>query len=267
MKTISAVAVAVVIGLAIPVAVRAASQDSKIEQAAKTSYVFKTYLKADHVRVLSHDGMVTLTGTVSSDSHRFLAENTVRALPGVKGVDDRIEVQGEQAKGSASQPSDDWITAKVKTSLLIHPSVSGLKTEVATKDGIVTLRGTANSESQKELTTQYAQDIRGVRRVDNELEVLQPTGSFGETPMHTSHRATTEQAGNAIDDASVTAQIKLALLLHHSTSALRTEVTTDHGVVSLHGTVKDQAEKDLVTKLSRDISGVSRVNNEMTIGG
>lgn len=43
----------------------ATKTDDYIESAAKQSYVFKTYLKSDDVKIESKDGAVTLTGTVS----------------------------------------------------------------------------------------------------------------------------------------------------------------------------------------------------------
>ena len=60
---------------------------------------------------------------------------------------------------------------KVKATLLFHRSVSASKTEVDVKDGIVTLRGKAASEAQKELTTEYAKDVEGVKDVKNEMTV------------------------------------------------------------------------------------------------
>ena len=60
---------------------------------------------------------------------------------------------------------------KVKTTLLFHRSVSGFKTEVNVKDGIVTLQGEATSQAQKDLTTEYAKDVDGVKDVKNEMTV------------------------------------------------------------------------------------------------
>jgi osmotically-inducible protein OsmY len=74
-----------------------------------------------------------------------------------------------------------------------------------------------------------------------------------------------ETIGELIDDASITAQVKLALAFHRSTSALRTKTETTDGVVTLSGEAANQAEKDLVSKLTRDINGVKSVNNNMTI--
>jgi hyperosmotically inducible periplasmic protein len=47
----------------------------------------------------------------------------------------------------------------VKTALLFHRSVSATGTEVFAKDGIITLRGKADSEAQKSLTSEYAKDV------------------------------------------------------------------------------------------------------------
>ena len=57
----------------------------------------------------------------------------------------------------------------------------------------------------------------------------------------------------------------MTLLYHRSTSALNTKVETKHGVVTLHGKAKNEAEKDLVTKLVTDIKGVKSVKNKMTV--
>jgi hypothetical protein len=45
----------------------------------------------------------------------------------------------------------------------------------------------------------------------------------------------------------------------------RTKTETRDGVVTLSGGAANQAEKDLVSKLTRDINGVKSVNNNMTV--
>jgi hyperosmotically inducible periplasmic protein len=76
----------------------------------------------------------------------------------------------------------------------------------------------------------------------------------------------TQTVGGKIDDASITALVKLTLLYHRSTSALNTSVTTKRGVVTLSGKAKNAAEKDLAAKFANDVNGVKGVNNQMTIG-
>jgi len=247
-KNVIFLMVAAVALLAFSMPLHASKMDSRIESSAKQSFVFKTYLQADDIKIQSVDGAVTLTGTVSEESHKSLAQDTVTGLPGVKSVDNKLEVKGERP----IENSDAWIMMKVKTALLFHRSVSGSKTEVNVKDGIVTLQGEATSQAQKDLTTEYAKDVEGVKDVNNAMVVSK-----------TSKKE--RSAGAKIDDASITAQVKMTLLYHRSTSALHTSVTTKNGVVTLSGKAGNAAELKLATKFASDVHGVKSVKNQMTI--
>jgi len=228
---------------------RASEMDDRIESAFKSSYVYKTYLADDSVKVEAKDGVVTLTGTVAEESHKDLAKETAAGLPGVVRVDSQLQTKTEAATAS----SDTWISRKIKLALLFHRNVSASKTMIAVKDGVVTLKGEASSMAQKDLTSEYAKDVSGVKEVKNEMKVVA-------TP-----ESTTSPVAEKIDDASITAQIKAALLYHRSTSALKTHVATTNGDVTLTGNARSTTEKDLVTKLVSDIHGVNNVDNEMMI--
>lgn len=227
--------------------VLASKMDDRIEASAKQSYVFKTYLKNDDVKVKSKDGIVTLTGAVIDESHKTLAQDTVASLPGVISVDNRLAVK----ETHTAADSNVWLVTKVKSALLFHRNVSA-RTEVSASDGVVTLRGNAASQAKKDLTTEYVKDIEGVKDVRNEMTV-----SDASTKKET--------MGEKIDDASITAQVKMTLLSHRSTSAVHTKVTTKNGVVTLSGGAENAAEIDLVTKLVSDVNGVKSVVNNMTI--
>ena len=231
------------------VALRASETDDRIESSFKKSFVYKTYLKDEHIKISSKDGAVTLSGSVFNDTHKPMAQDVAEALPGVKSVDNRIEFTGDRA----AENSDTWISMKVKSALLYRRNVSGTKTEVYVKDGIVTLKGEAANQAQKDLTAEYAKDIVGVKDVKNEMTVAKTPAKPDQT------------VGEKIDDASITAQVKATLLSHRSTGVLRTKVETNDGVVTLGGQARNAAEKDLVTKLVTDINGVKSVVNNMTI--
>jgi len=228
---------------------RASETDDRIESSFKKTYVYKTYLKDDAVKAEAKDGVVTLTGTVAEESHKALAQETVVSLPGVTRVDNQLATKAEVATENA----DTWIGRKVKLALLFHRNVSAGKTTVEVKDGIVTLKGEASSTAQKELTAEYAKDIEGVKEVKNEMTVA----ATPEMPERT--------AGKKMDDASITAQVKTALLTQRSTSSIKTKVETRDGEVTLTGIAKNAAEKALVTKLVTDIQGVTGVKNQMTV--
>ena len=231
------------------VSARASEMDERIVSSAQQSYVFKTFLKNDAIRVQSDEGVVTLRGTVADESQKSLAQETVANLPGVKSVDNRLELVGERPAVN----SDGWISIKVKTSLLFNRNVSGMKTQVFVKDRIVTLKGEAVNQAEKDLAGEYAKDVEGVKEVKNEMTIEKVPSEPKQT------------MGENIDDASITAQIKMAFLTHHSTSAFKTGVETSHGVVTLSGKAASSAAKDMATKVANDVQGVKRVINTMTI--
>ena len=119
------------------------------------------------------------------------------------------------------------------------------------KNGIVTLRGEATSRAQRDLTTEYAKAVEGVKDVKNEMTVSGAKAS--------------NTVGQDVDDASITAQVKVILLYHSATSALNTSVTTSKGVVTLSGEATNDADRKLATKLVDDVTGVKGVNNLMAL--
>lgn len=230
--------------------VAASEIDERIVSTFPETYVYKTYLKDDSVTVSSKDGVVTLTGSVADAAHKSLAQETVASLPGVSRVDNQLQTQEQLASGSA----DAWIRRKVSLTLLLHRNVSSANTAVAVKDGVVTLTGEAESAGQRDLTSAYAKDIDGVKDVQNDMTVAAES------------KPAVRSIGETIDDASITSQIRFALMTHRSTNALKLNVDVRNGEVVLSGIANNEAEKTLVTKLVADLQGVTSVDNRMTIG-
>jgi osmotically-inducible protein OsmY len=240
--------VATVVLVATCPTLKATETDERIITTARNSYNFKTYLKDDKINIVSKSGAVTLTGKVQDEFRRALAEETLAGLPGVKSVNNQLSLVGEP---SLINP-DATLRARVQAALLFHRRLSAARTKVLVDNGVVTLQGEADSAAQKNLATEYVKGLDGVADVKNEMTVA------GE------HRRRKE-IRKKIDDASLTAQIKLALLFNKSTSAVHTKVHTENGTVSLTGTAKSQAEKDLVTRIVQNIEGVRKVRNQMTV--
>jgi len=233
--------------VACPLALLANSAtDQKIEEAAKASYNYRTVL-ADHVKVKANDGIVTLSGVVQDKGEKDLAADTVENLPGVTSVKNEITIKAEYA-----EHSDSWIALKIRSRLLVKGNVSATSTNVSSLQGVVSLTGTADNVAQKELTEVYAKEIEGVKSVKNDIVVKNTAPA-------------TPTIADKIDDASITSQVKFALLNHKSTSALKTKVTTNDGVISISGEAATEAEKSLVTKLAQDVRGAKSVGNTMTV--
>lgn len=82
----------------------------------------------------------------------------------------------DQRMGDSEQPiGDTWITTKVKTSLLADEDVAGLKIDVETLNGVVTLRGDVASQAQADEARRIASEIEGVTSVDASGLRINPT--------------------------------------------------------------------------------------------
>jgi len=69
------------------------------------------------------------------------------------------------ASGSQQPMDDTWITTKVKSSLLADTDVSGLDIDVETVNGVVTLTGQVDQQSQIDHAARIARGIEGVTDV------------------------------------------------------------------------------------------------------
>ena len=71
--------------------------------------------------------------------------------------------------------------------------------------------------------------------------------------------------GEAIDDATITAQVKAALVEDDDLAALDINVDTRDGVVTLNGEVDEQSDIARATEVANDVSGVRSIQNNLTV--
>lgn len=71
--------------------------------------------------------------------------------------------------------------------------------------------------------------------------------------------------GETIDDATITTQVKTALLNDPDVGGLRIDVDTAKGLVTLSGVVRSTAERDKAIALARRVSGVTDVKSTLQI--
>jgi osmotically-inducible protein OsmY len=63
------------------------------------------------------------------------------------------------------------LTTKVKTKFLADERVSGLKIDIDSNNGVVTLTGTVSSAAEKNAAVALAKDTEGVKSVIDRLKV------------------------------------------------------------------------------------------------
>lgn len=176
---------------AVVFAAACAQSDAGITTKVKTKLATDNTVKASQVDVDTKDRVVTLSGNVDSDAAKTRAVEIARQTTGVKDVVDNLSVAGSGAttaytasggtdasgNRTAGQVVDDAaITSAVKAKLLADPQVGGLKIDVDTKDGVVTLTSDGmNSSAEIDAALRIARDTNGVKDVQNRMTVKSKT--------------------------------------------------------------------------------------------
>lgn len=155
----------------------------------------------------------------------------------------------------AERHSDLWLKASLVTTYALNQHLNPFDIDVEVEDGVAILHGRVDSSVEKDLATEVARGIDGIREVDNRLEVA---GGSSEDQGSSDLMA-------RVNDANVTAKVKSQLLWNSNTQGTRIDVDTQDGVVTLRGEVASAAESDLAVRIARNTSGVARVDNQLVV--
>lgn len=100
------------------------------------------------------------------------------------------------------------------------------------------------------------------------LSAVLATGCAGMKGGSGSQGATSQRStGEVVDDAAITAKVKAGLAADPDISALKINVNTDKGRVTLKGEVKTFALRKKAESIARDVSGVKSIDNQLIITG
>jgi len=147
--------------------------DPGVTTAVKAKLATDDTVKAYKIDVDTKDGVVTLSGTVDTAEAKTRAVEVARTTKGVSRVEDQLSVAppAVATSGTAAPLADAAITAAVKTALLADPLSAGLKIDVDTAGGVVTMSGTVATEMEKTRAAEVAKASPGVNSVVNDLKV------------------------------------------------------------------------------------------------
>ena len=241
--------------------------EARQESQIWTAYELSPYLRANDLKVAVSDGKATLTGSVAEEANKDLAKDIAQGVEGITTVDNQIVVDAAYMppkpgaeRGFADAIEDASITAAVKSKLVWSKSTDGMTTNVDTKHGRVTLRGTAQSAAERDLAGRLALNTRGVIAVDNQIKVNAMKPSVTETSKQVAN-----EAGADISDSWITMKVKSTLLYTTNVAGSAIDVTTNKGVVSLSGKVNNSAEQALAIELAQNVRGVKSVQSKELI--
>ena len=131
-------------------------------------------LGAIHVSQDQGKGVITLTGTVPSDSQKTQAESVAKqAAPNYTIADEIAVVPPDNASATkaANSDTDDAIEDGLKADLKRNRNLDDQDISVKSKNGTVVLSGSVKTEAQKREAERLAKHVPNVQQVVNELEV------------------------------------------------------------------------------------------------
>jgi hyperosmotically inducible protein len=117
-------------------------------------------------------GVVTLTGTVPTDTDKQQAESIAKSTAPNLVVADQIAVRppGNESEAKAVDSDlDKAIEKNLDATLIKHRLKKNVKYDV--KNGVVTLTGDLPSQSKRQQVEKLAASIPNVKQVVNEIEV------------------------------------------------------------------------------------------------
>jgi hyperosmotically inducible periplasmic protein len=152
--------------------------DSALTGSVKSALMADDTVRSFDIDVETNNGVVALSGNVTTQAQIDQAMQVARGVSGVREVENRMTMQpGGASAGSSSTlgtaADDTAITARVKSALLAESDVSGLAISVETTNGVVQLTGDVDNQAQIAKAEQVARAAEGTRSVQNQLRVKQ----------------------------------------------------------------------------------------------
>jgi hyperosmotically inducible periplasmic protein len=166
------------LGIAVPLAMAgglawgkppSSTEDLKAEKQVQADLQKDPDLKDNTIDVWISHGAATLTGTVDTSAEREKAVRITRA-EGIGRVDNQLKVASQTANVAVS---DDAVTADVYAKYQRDDTLRHTDIGVTTTNGVVTLKGSVQSDDERQRAINIARRSTGVKRVEDKLQVIE----------------------------------------------------------------------------------------------
>lgn len=193
----------------------------------------------DNISVSVSDGIVTLSGTVTSAAARSAAVASAWTVAGVRDVVSRLDVV------AADQPAlDTGLARVVENSLELDPDIRIDDLEVVEEDGVVELFGSVDEAWMADEAQNIAQNTIGVRDVENNLVVVPPEERT---------------------DVEIRLDVVSSLQSDVRVDASDVDVIVDDGLVTLTGTVSNWDAWEAAYAIALQTDGVVEVESNLDV--
>jgi osmotically-inducible protein OsmY len=143
--------------------------DSKIEVAIKAKLYKISPKLYSLVSVNSDEGAVLLTGVVPNLEWVEAVEKESWLIDGVVAVNNHV-THGEQLSVKQTL-QDDLITSKVRSKILCCKGVRSVNYKIKTMDGVVYVRGIAQTSQELEFVISELRSISGVKKIVSYVDI------------------------------------------------------------------------------------------------
>jgi osmotically-inducible protein OsmY len=223
--------------------------DAEIRRDIENTWLRNAATESYQVDATVNNGIATLTGTVDSWQEKQLAAIVAKGVRGVTGIRNNIDIRYEDDR------SDYEIKTDVQGALRWDALVDDALIAVDVEDDEVTLSGTVGSAAEKTRAIADAW-VTGVDSVDaDDLEAA----SWARDDRFRKQKYVQKT------DAQVAAAVEDALLYDPQVNSFKVDVSVDDGVVKLSGRVDNLKAKRTAAQRARNVVGVWRVKNNITV--
>ncbi len=144
--------------------------DSIVTARAAAALLAELSARSYGFKVETRKGEVQLSGFAGTQADIDRAVEVVRALPGVKKVENKVSLKAVDTT-VGSKVDDGIVTVRIKAALISDASVKGLDIAVVTSNGEVQLSGFVDSQGKIDRAVEVARGVEGVRTVSNKMSV------------------------------------------------------------------------------------------------
>ena len=168
--------------------------------------------------------------------------------PAVIGVGTAAVAASSTEKGLSTSVADGLIFTKIQDNFLQTDANLPTVVDVTVNDGAVLLTGKVKTPEEKVLATKLTWEVRGVREVVNEIQVIDKSS-----------------IKDIAKDLAASAQLRGKLIADNSVSSLNFSIDVVNGTVYLSGVAADAEEMNRVVSHARELRFAQQVVNYITL--
>jgi osmotically-inducible protein OsmY len=183
-------------------------------------------------------------------------------VPAVLAADQTGESMEQRSEQAQSAIKDAWLHGKLESALLFNEYLNSFAINSDVRNGVASLRGTVESDIDRDLAGEIAESIEGITEVNNELLVDEAKTQAAKNSEEARNRDGFKQS---VLNATLTARVKTQLLMNGNTSGTAINVDSKDGVVTLSGMVESGEEKDLALRIASNTDGAQKINDKLTV--